>query len=178
MGLDITAYSDIKKLNATLDDDGEAIDNATGEALQWDGMWFSTWVNPDFPGRADDVEDGAVYSYQDCTGHSIGYGGHYWWRNKLAEIAGYPLTEQVQYGRIETCHFAGATSAESGPFFELINFSDCEGVIGTAISRKLAKDFADFEEKAKSEGGHFYENYQHWKNAFDMASNNGCVRFH
>ena len=178
MGLDISAYSGIKKLDATINDDGEAFDNKSGEALEWDGMWFTPWVNPDFPGRADDIESGAVYSCEDSTGHGIGYGGHYWWRDVLAKIAGYPLTEQTQYGRTERCHFAGAIASDAGPFFELINFSDCDGTLGTAVCKKLAGDFAEFDEKAKLEGGDFYENYQHWREACDMASDNGCIRFH
>lgn len=178
MGLDISAYSGIKKLDATINDDGEAIDNKTLEALPWDGSWFTPWVNPDFPGRADEIESGAVYSYEDCTGHGIGYGGHYWWRDQLAKVASYPLTEQTQYGKTQYCHFAGALAARGGPFYELINFSDCDGVIGTVVCKKLAADFAAFAEKAELEGGSFYENYQYWREALDMASNNGCIRFH
>jgi hypothetical protein len=173
-----SSYRGIKKLDAFINDDGEAIDNKTREELPCDSEWFTPWVNPDFTGRADEIETGAVYSYEDCTGHGIGYGGHYWWRDKLADIAGYLLAEQIQYGRVESCHFAGALAAGNGPFYELINFSDCEGVIGTKVSEKLARDFADFDAKAKKEGGDFYQNYQYWRAAFDMASNNGCVRFH
>ena len=39
---------------------------------------------------------------------------------------------------------------EGLPFVELINFSDCEGVIGPEVAAKLAKDFADYEFSASA----------------------------
>lgn len=177
MGLDITAYKNIKKSEAQLDDDGYAIDPATGKELA-DGRWFSTWLNPDFPGRADDIEDGAIYTYEDCTGHDVGYGGHFWWRDELAKMAGYPVADFDVGYRKEKNNFGGACQAASGPFYELINFSDSEGVIGTEVSKKLAIDFIKFEGNSKELSERFATLYQHWKAAFEMASLNGCVRFH
>ena len=50
---------------------------------------------------------------------------------------------------------------------------------------KLAKDFADFDEKAKAfhygrcvRGATYYEIYRRWRHAFDQASDEGCVTFH
>ena len=66
------------------------------------------------------------------------------------------------------------------PFFELINFSDCEGSIGPVVSAKLARDFAEFDERARSlndEGRHFYRLYKSWTTAFQMASDGGMVDF-
>ena len=73
MGLDITAYSNIKRLDAHLNDDGEAVNNSNGEQVE--EYYFHVWKNPSFPGRADELVDGAVYTYEDCTGHGVGYGG-------------------------------------------------------------------------------------------------------
>lgn len=176
MGLDITAYSNIKCLDAHLNDDEEAVYNSTGEEVQEHS--FHVWKNPSFPGRADELIDGAIYTYEDCTGHGVGYGGHYWWRNELAEMAGYPLGEHEMSHGTETNHFGGALNSEGGPFYELINFSDCEGVIGAAVSTKLLADFKSFHEKAESIGSHFFEQYKHWQSAMEMASNNGCIIFH
>lgn len=72
------------------------------------------------------------------------------------------------------------------PFFELICFSDCEGALGAEISAKLARDFAEFEERAeehaKSLGEWFGEDwiyrYKAWRRAFELASENGAVCFH
>lgn len=169
MTLDITAYKNIKKTKTPHDE-------ITSD--HWFGNWFSAWVNPDFPGRADDIEHGAVYIYDDCTEHDVGYAKHYWWRNKLAKMAGYPVAK-ADMGYCEAKnHLAGACQADGGPFYELINFSDVEGVIGTEVSKKLLADFIRFEEDSEMLGGEFSTIYQCWKAAFEMASENGCVRFH
>lgn len=180
MGLDITAYSNIKRLEGIqFDEDGEPVN--------FDGDYTRLYVNRDFPGRADEVEDGKCYSTEG-EHHAFragSYGGYNFWREELARMAGYPATDYRVYGRTEKRHDAGAWAADSGPFFELICFSDCEGVIGTAVSQKLAKDFADFDEKAKTHEpvipfmqGRFYDLYQQWRKAFEVAAQNGVVKFH
>ena len=78
MGLDITAYSNIKRLDAHLNDDGEAAYNSNKEEVE--ELYFHVWKNPSFPGRADELVDGGVYTYEDCTGHGIGYGWLPGWR--------------------------------------------------------------------------------------------------
>ena len=176
MGLDITAYSNIKRLDAFLNDDGDAVYSGTDEAVK--ERYFHIWKNPSFPGRADDLVDDAIYTFEDCIGHGIGYGGYYWWRNELAGLAGYPVSEHtVSFGK-ENNHFGGALNAESGPFYELINFSDCEGVIGAVVATKLLADFNTFNDQAEEIGGQFFEQFKHWKAAMKMASNNGCISFH
>lgn len=176
MGLDITAYSNIKRLDAHLNDNGEAVYDSSGEELK--EHYFHVWKNPNFPGRADELVDGAVYAYEDCTGHGVGYGGYYWWRNELAEMAGYPVGEyETGFGK-EANHFGGALNSEKGPFLELINFSDSEGFIGTAVATKLLDDFKSFHGKAEAIGSQFFEQYKHWQSAMEMASNNGCISFH
>lgn len=65
------------------------------------------------------------------------------------------------------------------PFYELIDFSDCEGVIGPEVSAKLAKDFADWDEQAKRTLDDYdYEMYSNWHKAFKIASDGGAVIFH
>ncbi|HFK5776623.1 TPA: hypothetical protein ACG0EZ_002416 [Enterobacter ludwigii] len=176
MGLDITAYSNIKRIDAHLNDDGEAVYNSSGDQVE--EYYFHVWKNPSFPGRADELVDGAVYAYEDCTGHGVGYGGYYWWRNELAELAGYPIGEYESGHGKEANHFGGVLNSDRGPFYELINFSDCEGFIGTAVATKLLADFKNFYDKAEEIGSNFFEQYKYWQSAMEMASNNGCVSFH
>jgi len=175
MGLDISAFSGIEKVDCVFDEDGDAIHPVTRAPIDYD---VRVYANPDFPGRAAGVEDRACYVGKDSCGLSTGYGSYNAWRNELAKLAGYPETRQVNYGIAEMRYDAGAWLATSGPFWELINFSDCEGTIGPVVSAKLAKDFAEFEDRAKAVGGHFYDRYQEWREAFDMAANSGLVRFH
>ena len=174
MGLDVYAYSNVKKIDCVLDEDGDAVHPVTRESVDYD---VRVYANPDFPGRADGVEDRACYTGKECSSLSAGYGSYNAWRNQLAKLAGYPETRHTNYGITEMRHDAGAWAATSGPFWELINFSDCEGTIGPIVSAKLARDFADFEERAKTVGGRFYDGYQQWREAFETAADNGLVNF-
>jgi hypothetical protein len=78
------------------------------------------------------------------------------------------------------------------PFFELINFSDCEGVITGEVCTKLAVDFSAYAEEMRQAhrrgtwdelsihpnwAGIFWEKYQHWMEAFEIASPRGAVHF-
>lgn len=182
MGLDISAYRRVTKLDVNFDECGEAIDKITGELVDYDVRVFA---NPHFPGREEGVEDGATYTAQDGMSFRTGYGAHGAWREDLATLAGYPATTVDRgYGSVSEMHSGGAWSSESGPFWELINFSDCEGTIGPVVSAKLAKDFAEWDERAKQYDqdnaldGYFYKRFQEWRQAFDMAADGGLVDFH
>ena len=77
-----------------------------------------------------------VYS-SECVGSmpSVPYSTYGIWRNNLAKFAGYGSAENVW------------DSYKSGPFYELINFSDCEGfIIGPTVS-KLHKDFSENKDR-------------------------------
>ena len=73
MGLDVTAYRKITKVDAVFDQHGEPIDPITREAIE-DGVQLC--VNPDFPGRAGGIESGAVYRFEDCLHVSAGSYGY------------------------------------------------------------------------------------------------------
>lgn len=168
MGLDITAFSKLKKAvgNEAFDDSGE---------LKYKDGWVRLNKNYDFPGRADDIDDRHAYKYGSFRHFPAGsYSGYNRWRDQLAQLAGYPLTKwRGEQSHAEAC-FQGAI----GPFSELINFSDCEGVIGASVSAKLAKDFADFQEDADAhEDQRFRLLYAEWRKAFEMAADDGAVAF-
>jgi hypothetical protein len=177
MGLDITAYRRITKLDVALDSDDEPVDPITREPVGYD---FRAYLNADFPGRADEIEDRAIYSAEDsmCL-HAGGYGGYNHWREQLAELAGYIPEDYEQYGRVRKSHCMPCWNGAEGPFAELINFSDCEGVIGCSVSAKLAKDFAEFQSKADSHKDEYFRaKYTEWRKAFEMAADQGAVEFH
>lgn len=174
MGLDITYYKNLKEIACVFDADGEPIDTKTGDPLE---EYFQPHVNKDFPTRADGLKDKAVYEGEHVGGFRAGsYGGYNQWREQLAELAGYAPAESGDRGiRFD----AGAWAAGSGPFFELINFSDCEGVIGATISAKLAKDFAEFQSKADAHEDEWFKKlYAEWRTAFETAQQFGAVDFH
>lgn len=179
MGLDVIAYRQIKKIDCVFDADGEPIDPTTRKPL--DGEFVQFYVNSDFPGRANEIDSRAPYLYADAA-HTFsgGYGLYNAWREELARLAGYAAqpVDRFKTGNVEMRHDQSAFQDQQGPFWELICFSDCEGVIGAEIARKLANDFAQYDEKAKTIGGYFYQTYQKWRNGFEMASDGGAVAFH
>lgn len=182
MGLDITAYRRVTKLDVIFDEDGEALDKETKEYVEHD---VRVCANKDFPGREEGVDDRAAYKAEDSMGFRAGsYGGYNAWREELAKLAGYPATPYDRYNSVQMRHDAGAWAAECGPFWELICFSDCEGTIGPIVSAKLAKDFAEWDERAKQHdesaglNGGLYELFQEWRKAFEMAADGGLVDFH
>ena len=156
MGLDITAYSNIKK-------------ETKRENIDVDEAYEHNWTDFYIHNQQDlyqhiDVDDSYFYSYEDTEHMRAGsYGGYNSWRNLLRQLASsLPLDKDGYY-----------------PFYELINYSDCEGVIGTMCSTKLAKDFNDYEEQACSHlEGYNLTKYYEWKKMFELASNNGAVKFH
>lgn len=165
MGLDISWYRNLVKMEPPPAEDGRN----TFQLLHNDG----------FPGRAGQVEDGAVYVAERHDSFHVGPYGYYGkWRDWLAKLAGYPRSTDAEHP-----YAASAWAASEGPFWELINFSDCEGVIGAAVSSKLAKDFADFRVRALratqvADDGETMDHYDEWQDAFTQAANNGAVEFH
>lgn len=111
------------------------------------------------------------------------YSGYNHWREQLAKMAGYENPEEVWNDYDAEIERVGETG-KMKPFYELICFSDCEGIICSEISAKLYEDFVNFEEKAKNfvensiENNYFYSKYKEWKEAFRVASDNGLVSFH
>ena len=183
MGLDITAYSKLTKLDALFNDDGEPVSPQTREPIEF---FVQFYVNGDFPGRNGSVEHKAVYAYEDSYGFCAGgYSGYNRWREQLAELADYPAVEyETVEGYAPSRRMRRDAAAWKGlcngkPFVELVNFSDCEGVIGPEVAAKLAKDFSEFDERAKAiKDEWFYEKYNEWRKAFEMAANGGAVKFH
>lgn len=163
MGLDISAYRRIEaSSDYARDEDGNFED--------WDN--FLIVRGGHFPAHIAGLEDGGVYTYgSDSYNFRAGsYSGYNDFRNELAHLAGFEAAD----GR----YAETAWASTEGPFWELINFSDCEGQIGPVVSAKLLKDFQAFDEKAKHKDEHFYDLYKDFTRAFTLASDHGLVDFH
>lgn len=158
MGLDITAYRKLNKVeNPILDDDGypEDWDNEwkPGEAMEWsESIW---------PGKGKPIESNLVYRFDERYDFRAGsYHGYNRWRDRLEEFKG------------------------EIAFQELIDFSDSEGVIGSILSKKLLYDFIEHESEAITfsttieEGKWWIDKYRDWKKAFELAACDGAVEFH
>ncbi len=170
MGLDITAYKKLSKVESPVFD---------GDGQPEEGVRFYAEAN--FLAQAEGIEDRTVYLYGAAHRFRAGsYGGYNAWREELAKLAGYPQTPHRSRWSKETEMLCAAAvwNGAKGPFAELIDFSDCEGVIGPVVAKKLAADFAEFQPKADAIGDYFLERYNHWRKAFEMAADNGAVDFH
>src|SRR2546429_5108682 len=165
MGLDITAASKL-----------ELIPNAPADLDA-----FHVGVNDEeFTDRADGLASGLYRTGVELSFRAGSYSGYNVWREQLAELAGYPKRLHFSdHKPPEELHAAGAWEATHGPFWELINFSDCEGVIGAKTSAKLAQDFAEHQVKADAHADEWFRDlYAIWRRAFELASDGGAVDFH
>lgn len=128
-------------------------------------------INLNFPGRAEGIEDGVAYNAEHlgsfCAGSYTGYGD---WRRELAYMVG--IEDLAAWWKNPT----------TCPFAELLDFSDCEGVIGPVVSAKLARDFAEWQWKADifetDDAEYWRKKYGQWRAAFEAASEGGYVDFH
>ena len=158
MGLDITAYQVVTKLNVTSAD----------ETWEADGLW----IDEEQPfNRLDGLETGAYAVSGDRYAFRAGsYSGYNEWRRMLARMVGV-IDRELWNDHSE--------AAKATPFYELICFSDAEGTIGPKTCAKLAKDFDDWADRAKASGDRYWlEKYQDWSKAFHLAAERGVVDFH
>ena len=180
MGLDITAYSKLKKLDVLFNSDGEPVDPVTREPVE---DYYKVRANHDFSGRADGLEDGACYSYAESEHvFARSYSGYNVWRETLARLAGYQLYSFLNtFGVQENSHSASAffgNVPDGAPFVELVNFSDCEGVIGPVVAAKLLRDFVEFDDRAKAiVDDRFYVGYCQLKRGLELAADGGALVF-
>ena len=151
-----------------------------------------------FPNHMGSAKPGLYKGAVEQMGFRAGsYSGYNDWREWLAQLAGYkpvivPAGEKIgmlNHADRRHSYSAGAWAVDSGPFHELINFSDCEGTIGPEIAAKLAQDFKDFQAFVDNPepGKPYYEAmcmswyaeaYGLWRVAFEMAKDGGAVCFH
>ncbi len=170
-GLDVTAYSGLVEVpNADVDKDGvpKAKDMVRLSPV-------------DFPERFKDLKSGAIYRFKKQFDFRAGsYSGYNRWRNELAKLAGYhPIDAKTVDGKTESRYDAAAWKAKSGPFLELINFSDAEGVIGPIACEKLYADFVAHHKAAMAHSSKdFQESYLDWEKALELGSRNGALEFH
>lgn len=176
MGLDITVFGQGElKLQRdsfkTTDEYYEALEAQDLEAV---------FVNPDFVQRADGMVSGG-YDAPRLSGFRAGsYSGHYQFRNSLTEY----LTKEADFTKyLRNLPEKSIDSLEtSPPFYELIEMSDCEGVLGPKTCAKLAKDFEEHAERFAAThgvGSWTTDTYNRWKDGLKLAADNGgFLTFH
>jgi len=164
MGLDITVNTGL--IPCALHGDADAA---------YDARHVYLTVYPElFPERTLPIKDGCYQYVEEFDFRAGSYSGYNRWREQLSRFAlGVP--PETVWGNPE---YIGK------PFYELIEFSDCEGFIGPAIAEKLSRDFQQHTQDAikwanqYADGGYWLQKYHDWMKAFRLASDNGVVRFH
>jgi hypothetical protein len=187
MGLDIFAASHLKfaqriprgkafdRLEEELDAKGKSIGevyflfsgNAAGQRARLGGMK---------PGLYSFTKKSRKYGFRAGS-----YSGYNWWRNQLSLFALETEAEDVWF---EPEDFRGQ------PFVELIDFTDCDGRIGTSVCAKLAEDFTSHAARAKRfaatlsntdpegwPGDDWLAVYRQFARAFRLAAQNGALEF-
>jgi hypothetical protein len=186
MGLDITAYSNIK---FSEEQDPDNYDN------------IRVWKNSRFPNHCE-LEEGSYEETPLTEAHHFragSYSGYNRFRDILAQCTLGVTAEAV---------WADDLKYGDRPFYNLINFSDCDGIIGPKYSAKLYRDFVDNRERFErnlrqeidftketqdplalepefildielDEGSieYYIELYDHWTRAFELAKDDGLVQF-
>ncbi len=152
MGLVITAYNKLKVIK-DLSDNWYDLDDCD----EYDN-YLLLYDNPDFPDRASPFNSKNVYDGSKCEYlYRSTYSGYSRFRNWLEEL--FPLD---QYPDIDL----------------LLNFSDCEGTIGTEACKKLAQVFAQSKVPLP------YHHLEYGKNLFNLhkmiifACDDGCLHYH
>jgi hypothetical protein len=177
MGLDITAYKNIKLVDVL--DDMELWE----ERYDWK---TTTYIHPVY---VDDVhfieqledsslQSGGVYEFEEQYNFRAGsYSGYNAFRDWLSQWALGVSAREV---------WNNAEEYKDKPFYLLINFSDCEGYIAGSAVNKLLEDFVSHEDEMRKHAESltsdiqewYLSRYEAWRQAFELASNNGYVEFH
>lgn len=174
MGLDISIYKevDFESFQSRIGKNEEELDELYDNML-----YLCNSYNP--YNQSDDIREG-FYNYEkrEFDFRAGSYSGYNTFREILCESF-YGLKPEVIWGNI--------TKYKDSDFVELINFSDCEGFIGPKTSKKLFNDFIKNEDKfinfldtkfnENINKDYYKEKYQEWKKAFEIASEDGVVRF-
>jgi hypothetical protein len=161
MGLDIVAFEKAKLLSENFE--------ATPEEIDFEGEVFRIKINSHF--KSHDHLVSGIYApgggVIEFSGGS--YGTYNGFRYDLCMLA-----HNVDPQRV----WNSKEIFEGGDFFELINFSDCDGAIGPTTARKLFYDFKKHREAYHLENNEWdNERYDDWMKAMELASNDGVLIF-
>ena len=167
MGLDITAYK-----NITLVGKADTFEEYIEKHVYNSCIYAASSFDEYFKGWMEGLTLNGIYRYEDSFGFRAGsYSGYNWWRKWLCQAVLNVSPEAI---------WNSPEDYTEKPFFRLINFSDCEGIIGPVHSGKLYKDFQEhskiIEDENYPEGCR--KLYTQWMKGFEYASQNGLVEFH
>jgi hypothetical protein len=174
VGLDITVHTKVVPV-----DEAEVPHTKEGD-LDWDAMYEQdirkAFVYKGFedsyrglPGD-DPVEGSYVRSVGDTWGFRAGsYSGYGNFRSLLCYgMHGITISE----------FWEKSEAYKDKPFYELLNFADNEGTIGSEAAADLAVDFVENREQLVPHLEDWMERYDEWTRACQDASDGGMIDFH
>jgi hypothetical protein len=171
MGLDITAFSRAVLVGTSNDyDDLIPLVGADEDV-------YIAYRNNDFPGReAPYVFGGKDFGAFRIEGERIAfragsYSGYGEWRSELCSMAN-------KVGPDYLWNTRSLQRTRTMPFYDLIDFADNEGVIGSIAATRLVPAFSTFMAMAELKEAWFFEKYQQWHRACVLAADNGFIYFH
>lgn len=164
MGLDISAYSNAKQVSNHPPFAGWCEIEHHAQAYTPSGAFHRSFRG---------LVDGACYDISESDGTAFragSYGGYNEWRDDLSRSV---------LGVRASVVWETPMGYQGLPFYELINFSDCEGTIGPEAAVDLLKDFYDHRDAyLSSHEGYDVERYLHWLEACELAAAGGLIIFH
>lgn len=178
MGLDVSFYAAATLVH------GDLHPRALSEPRDYPGEecydhFAVAYVNPDFPDQADGITHRSCWETGRRSAHiHHSYGGYNIFREWLCK-AMHGVEPQVIWSDPEAWW--------DKPFVPLINFSDCEGLIGPVTAYRLAQDFTQQRDYVLGRGGlaealpawrdEMAPRYEEWAAAFALIGPTGFVRF-
>lgn len=159
MGLDVAVYGNVRI--AETEDEIEDYDFYTYQATP---EWY-------YKCKALTLE--TKYMGEHLTSLRSGYGGHMWFRMELLKLIG---REDLIDGHNIKWEELVADNSDVD-FFELINFSDCEGCLDSDTSKVILKNFKKYEDKVKEmdKEERFPQLYEEWLEVFTEGAKDGSV---
>ncbi len=140
-------------------------------------------VSDDFLYHSAGISNHTVFKYDDNLSYQLKSSEYYGeWRNTLAKILQYNPSKSKKYKKI--AYTLGAFDYDSGPFLNLICFSDSDGLINSSYCNEL---FLDFEKYTKyvndmpnnqfiMDKSEFLTIYENLMKIFNIGANNGLVQ--
>jgi hypothetical protein len=171
MGLDITAYSNIKIIEKKMEDKKlSGIDNQIINSLNnddFDDYGHIYKVDNFKQSNMHNFENkNLIYEDEFCF-RAGSYSSYNEFRNKLCLIANGISANDLW-----------VSNNENLKFYWLIDFSDCDGYIGTDYCKILYDEFCNNEKEIKPKLDDWYSTiYDNFKQAFNLGANNGVVIF-
>lgn len=156
MGLDVSTY-----VNIRIVDDPEKAD-------------FCAFVSsPECDFKIKNLKGGEYYCGDRIhRGVSYPYSSHNRFREKLIKLI--DRTDLLD----DKGEINWRTLTWSIPFYDFINFSDCEGCLDHEVSSTIYSDFVRYNNQAKeSMSENDYFRYETWMYTFETAMDNGVVVF-